>query len=99
MTASETLVKIDDYRRRLLELEQKLTGRVGVEVETARGVTDDDQLDAGDLARNDELKDEYLTLAQTDSTTLGQVRAALRRIDEGTYGKCIVDGEPIDPRR
>ena len=28
-----------------------------------------------------------------------QVRAALRRIDNGTYGRCVVDGEPIDAKR
>jgi DnaK suppressor protein len=27
------------------------------------------------------------------------VRAALKRIDDGTYGKCVVDGEPIDEKR
>jgi DnaK suppressor protein len=27
------------------------------------------------------------------------VRAALTRIDDGTYGKCVVDGEPIGAKR
>jgi DnaK suppressor protein len=27
------------------------------------------------------------------------VRVALRRIEAGTYGRCIVDGEPIDEKR
>lgn len=31
--------------------------------------------------------------------TLEQVRDALRRIDEGTYGKCIECGREIDPAR
>jgi len=30
---------------------------------------------------------------------LAQVVAALRRLDEGSYGLCVDCGEPIDPRR
>jgi len=89
---------IDDDRRRLLELEQELVERLGEEVETARRARDD-QPDASDLARVDELKDEYFARAETDSAILAQVRAALRRIDNGTYGRCVVDGEPIDAKR
>ena len=91
-------MNIDHYRRRLLELERKLVERLGAEAETARDARDD-QPDAGDLAHVDELKEEYFTLAETDSAILAQVRAALRRIEDGTYGLCVVDGEPIDEKR
>jgi DnaK suppressor protein len=91
-------VTIDDYKRRLQKLEQDLVGRLGKEVETARD-TADDQFDSGDLAHADELKEEYFALADTDSAVLVQVRAALERIDDGTYGKCLVDGGPIEPKR
>ncbi len=30
---------------------------------------------------------------------MGMIRAALRRIDEGTYGTCVNCGEPIAPAR
>lgn len=30
---------------------------------------------------------------------LAEIDAALERIEEGTYGRCEVDGEPIDPER
>lgn len=30
---------------------------------------------------------------------LNEVKNALRRIEEGTFGKCIMDGKPIDPER
>lgn len=91
-------MNIDDYRRRLLALERQLVERLGEAVETARAARDD-QPDAGDLARIEELKEEYFSLAETDSAILAQVRAALRRIDNGTYGRCVVDGEPIDQKR
>ena len=91
-------MKIDDYRRRLLALEQQLLVRLGEEVETARSARDD-QADVGDVAQVDELKEEYFAMADTDSAILAQVRAALQRIDNGTYGKCVVDNGPIDEKR
>ena len=96
--ASTTIVNIDHYRRRLLALEQELVQRVGEEVDIARDARSEPG-DAGDLSQVDELKEEYFALADTDSANLAQVRAALRRIDDGTYGKCVVDGEPIDEKR
>jgi DnaK suppressor protein len=91
-------VNIDRYRRRLLALEGELVERLGDEVENARDARADPG-DAGDLAQADELKEKYFALADTDSAILAQVRAALKRIDDGTYGKCVVDGEPIDEKR
>jgi DnaK suppressor protein len=88
----------EDYRWRLMQLEQKLMERLGEDVDSARSVGDE-QAEAGDLAHVQELKEEYFALAQTDSAILAQVRAALTRIDEGTYGRCVVDGEPIDEKR
>jgi len=94
----KTALDLDHFRQRLLDVQKELTRRLGEEVETARS-SGDDQFDAGDLARVDEMKDQYFTLADSDSAILSQVRDALQRIDEGTYGRCGVDGEPIDPKR
>ena len=68
------------------------------EVETAREAGDD-QRAASDLAQVDQLKEDSLALAETDSAILAAVRAALRRIDDGTYGRCVADGKPIDEKR
>jgi len=91
-------VNVEYYRERLLELERQLAERVGDERETARD-EHDDQSAAGDVARVDELKAEYFTLADSDADVLAQVRAALKRIEDGTYGTCLVDGGPIEPQR
>ena len=95
---ADTALNLHYFRRRLLELEKELRRRLGQEVDTARS-SGDDQFDSGDLARADELKDEYFALADTDAGILREVRAALRRIDDSTYGRCGVDDEPIDPKR
>ena len=86
------------FRPKLLDLEQELTTRLGREIDTVREVHDDTQ-DTGDVAVADELKDESFALAQSDSEILVQVRAALRRIDDGTFGHCVVGGERIEDKR
>jgi RNA polymerase-binding transcription factor DksA len=91
-------MNIDKYQRELLQLERALLQRLDMDMATARSASDD-QASVGDLAHVDELKDEYFGLAEVDSVLLDEVRAALKRIDEGTYGQCAFDGEPIEEKR
>ncbi len=44
-------------------------------------------------------REKNITLVETLGARLEQVRHALRRIDEGTYGLCEVCGQPINPER
>jgi DnaK suppressor protein len=39
------------------------------------------------------------TLEENSANVLREIEAALKRIDEGTYGLCATDGEPIEPER
>lgn len=89
---------IERYRQRLLTLEEQLVQRIGREVSTAQDTTDE-RPDAGDRSVVDEIKEEYLSVADSDSAMLKQVLAALTRIEDGTFGKCVVDGEPIEENR
>jgi len=68
------------------------------EVEAARQAKDE-QPDASDQSLADELREESFLLADTDTALLAQVRAALKRIEDGTFGKCVVDGGPIEEKR
>ena len=91
-------VDVEKFRRRLIATEQELAGNVQRNIDTSRE-SSDDQPDSVDQAVVDELRDTYLALAQGDTDALGQVRAALERIERGTFGRCVVDGEPIDATR
>jgi RNA polymerase-binding transcription factor DksA len=91
-------VDTERYKQRLLGMERQLADRLGREREQSRGSVPD-QPDSGDRSTADELKDEALAAADADSTTLDQVRDALRRIDAGSYGSCVVDGKPIPEKR
>jgi RNA polymerase-binding transcription factor DksA len=55
--------------------------------------------DVGDESSTDELKAEQFAEADADRIVLHQVRDALKRIDNGTFGTCEVDGEPIEAER
>jgi RNA polymerase-binding transcription factor DksA len=91
-------IDVERFRQRLLQLEQETTRKIDRDVALARESADD-QSDSVDQAVVDELRDEHLVLAQTDTEVLAQIRAALGRIENGTYGHCVVDDGPIEPAR
>jgi len=90
---------IEKYKRRLLELEKRLANRVAREREGAVEQVLDTAADTGDASVADELESETFTEAELDATVLLQVRDALKRIEDGTYGRCTVDGQRIEEKR
>ena len=54
------------------------------------GVEDDEELASMDFDR-----DLLFSLSETERERLRQIEEALQRMDEGTYGLCFEDGEPI----
>lgn len=68
-------------------------------LEAAREGPDEDVPDAADLGQRTEFNDRQLADAEAAERHLEQVRAALARIEAGTYGLCVVDGEPIEDER
>jgi DnaK suppressor protein len=93
------MLNLDHYKQDLLARERALSARLGRSVADARQPADDSAGDVGDESLSDELKDEQLTGAETDSTTLDLIHDALNRIEAGTFGACLVDGEPIEEKR
>ena len=55
--------------------------------------------DDTDTATDDEGFSETLAEGTLKTETLKQVEDALQRIADGTYGKCVVCGKPIDAAR
>jgi DnaK suppressor protein len=97
--AGEGTLDIQHYKRRLLEEEQRLLALFERAKEEAREAVPDPIHDRTDESVLDEMKEERLEEAEAYGETLKQVRAALQRIEDGTYGRCLVDGEPIDEKR
>jgi DnaK suppressor protein len=92
-------MNIQEYKRRLLELETRLSARMVRDGEHARAQVLDSAGDTADASVADLDASEDFTEAELDATVLQQVRDALRRIEDGTFGRCVVDGGPIDAER
>jgi DnaK suppressor protein len=92
-------MNVPDYKRRLLDLETRLSGRAARERTEARMQTPDSPGDVGDASVAEQGESQMFTEAELDATVLQQVQDALRRIDDGTFGRCVVDGGPIEAKR
>jgi DnaK suppressor protein len=92
-------VDIQHYKARLLALEQDMSIRTLRETALGRDQTADSPRDSGEASVADEAASLEFASAERTSTILTQVRDALLRIADGTFGTCIVDGEPIEHKR
>ncbi len=92
-------MNVEDFRRRLVEIETRLSTRVARERESGREQVMDSPADMADASVVDEAESEDFKEAELDATVLQQVREALQRIDNGTFGQCVVDGRPIEAKR
>src|SRR5687767_15954350 len=91
----DELKKMLEDRRR--ELMNDVQGRIR-EVRTDSS-KDREVLDQGESSEVDIQEDIEFALIQMKSETLNKVDAALRRLDEGTYGDCFECGDEISEAR
>jgi DnaK suppressor protein len=93
------LMDTNHFKEKLLQKESELVSVLARFEDEARAAADIDVRDNGDWATLDE--DTWISIeeAEVASQTLREVREALQRIENGTYGKCISCGRPIEPDR
>jgi DnaK suppressor protein len=93
---------VDAYqalRQQLLHRLAHIEGRLDkVEHDRRRGTNtlDPDWEEQATVRQNDEVLDQ---LAEEERLQAIAIRAALQRIADGSYGRCVTCGEPIAPRR
>lgn len=90
----------DTLRARLLAEQEALSE--GDAMRRAGSATVElDQTRTGRLSRMDALQGQAMAQAVSARARerLQRIAAALRRLDEGSYGDCVRCEEPIDPRR
>jgi DnaK suppressor protein len=85
--------------RRLRDKEQELSQDVARLEAEARAAGASEVQAAADDAASAQGASESLLEGSLASQTLTEVQDALRRIEAGTWGKCIVCGCPIEPAR
>jgi DnaK suppressor protein len=92
-------MNIQHYKQRLIDLEKALSARISQEAGQGRGEFIDSAHDVGDASVVDAAVSEEFAEVEHNADVLQQVRDALGRVADGTFGKCVVDGGPIEEPR
>lgn len=88
------------HARQLLETqERELTAHIARLQSDARETRSAEVEDQIDTVNTDTGRAESFEEGSREYETLAQVRDALQRLDDGTYGTCIECGRPIEPAR
>lgn len=87
------------FKQRLLAKQQELLDSIARSENDARESRSAEVEDWVDEATSSELKETAFAVSTVEAKTLEQVRAALQRIKDGAYGKCVDCGRPIEPAR
>lgn len=94
-----TSIDVEHFRTQLLVLEQTMADRAERAMHAGRNEFIDIAHDTADASSANEVAAEKFTEAEMTTETLTLIREALVRINDGTYGKCLVDGGPIEAKR
>jgi len=92
-------MNVEHYRQLLLAKEKELVADLAESKSEVKEAGGPEVQDEADLAVSTEEIDSLLSHGTRDSDVLEQVRDALKRIDDGTYGSCLVCGRPIEEKR
>jgi RNA polymerase-binding protein DksA len=100
-------IDIESFKTRLEQERERTARAIAYLHEEYQGTTEDDQreLSGGaddhpaDIASNTYDRELDSTLEETEEVHLGRVDAALKRIEDGTYGICDNCGKPINLER
>jgi DnaK suppressor protein len=93
---AETLEKC---RERLLTLQRQVEQRVFRLETELYNMEADRNIEYMDHAQEEAVNDEMIALDKRSRQQVQEIQAALRRIEDGTYGECTRCGEPINPKR
>lgn len=87
------------YREKLLEQKARVERSVLSTIEQGRKFDTDDLLDPADQAVLSYQRELMFSRGTNERTHLSLIRLALRRMNEGSYGECLMCGDPIGPKR
>ena len=97
--------KLASHRGKLLALRDRLTGDVSSLADEALNSEDEAggnlshvPLHMADLGTDNYERENTLRLLANEGQLLGEIDAALERIDMGTFGRCEECGGPVVPR-
>lgn len=87
---------IHQLEQQLLDLQEEVLG-ISELVDQAASTVELDQTRVGRLSRMDAMQGQAMAAASADRqrVTLQLITAALQRMDDGVYGRCMTCDEPI----
>lgn len=92
-------VEAAELRKVLLRERESVAEQYLEEVREARELGDEDSDEPADLASMDIDRDLLLTFGEADREKVEEIEEALRRMEQGVYGRCMKEGEPIPLER
>ena len=92
-------MNVEHFKGKLLNKRRELVEAIARAEQEVLTASEGEVGDPLDRSVGDRAADEALHTSSVDSETLEQVDDALRRIEEGSYGKCVICGKPIEPAR
>jgi RNA polymerase-binding protein DksA len=98
-------IDTEHFKQRLLDERARVQEALDYIHEENRGQLEDDREEIpsdnhpGDAATSTFDRELDATLEGSEERLLQAIDAALRRVEDGTYGICRTCGEPIDPER
>ena len=91
--------RVASFKKRLLEKQRQLTDEVGKSALYGKDQEDDSIKDLGDQANTAYTREFFFELGNGNRELLRDVVAALRKIEDGSFGACERCGEPISEKR
>jgi len=92
-------MNIEHFKKLLLDKQRELEASLGTLEGQGRGFAEAEVRDSADEATASQAAAESFDEGTVLSKTLEEVRDALERINNGTYGTCAVGGHQIEPAR
>ena len=92
-------MNFEHFKKRLIDKERELGADIARLEGEVRSTGESEVRDSADDASAAEAAAESLQEASFASQTLTEVRDALQRMKDGTYGQCTVCGRRIEPAR
>lgn len=91
--------EIASLRKALIEEQDRLFAGYRHDLAAAQAIQVEGVEDLEDLASMEIDQDRLFAHSEQERDTLRLIEEALRRMDEGTYGLCLLTGEPIPIER
>ena len=91
--------QFEALRTRLLDQRREMYDLYNQDVRAGQESADDGTEDIVDRANNHYNRELMFSLSDSERQRLLQIEDALRRLDEGSYGRCANCAGPINPRR